>query len=217
MKKGDILTEPVILASASPRRISLFKLLHIPFEVIPVTVKELESKELTAREIAITNAIIKAMIASDQAPSNTVIGADTVVEIDGQSLGKPADLEHAQQLLKLLSGKIHSVITGVCLWCKHKAKIHVFFETTFVKFKPLPDYVIKTYLELVNVLDKAGAYAIQEHPELIIDEINGSWSNVVGLPIERVAIELEKWFEIAPGTLLERVSSAIKPEVFTYL
>ena len=124
-----------------------------------------------------------------------VLAADTLVYLDQEAklFGKPADLEHAFTMLKQLAGRTHAVITGVCLLRLREHRQRVFAEWTDVKFHPLTARQIKEYLALVNPLDKAGAYAIQEHGERVVAEISGSYSNVVGLPVEKVREELSAW------------------------
>ena len=118
----------------------------------------------------------------------TILGADTVVTLDGRLFGKPRDLPHAEEMLLALQGKTHEVITGVTVITPSHTSS--FFESTRVTFHPLGTAQIRDYLARVHVLDKAGAYAIQEHGDLIIESISGSFSNVVGLPQERLRTAL---------------------------
>ena len=191
----------LVLVSASPRRRQLLRLLGIPFVVQPVSVQEVDATELTGREQALLNATLKAVVGSERFPDQTVLGADTVVCIDGHALGKPRNLDHAREMLRRLSGREHQVITGVCLAWRKRGRFWAFVESTRVWFRPLRDEEIELYIQRVHVLDKAGAYAIQEHGEIIIERIEGSWSNVVGLPLERLARELEEWFGFPKGFL----------------
>lgn len=112
--------------------------------------------------------------------------ADTVIEYEQQIIGKPRSLQEANFILSQLSGKTHNVVSGVCLKCKNMHILTVFADTTKVQFKTLSKTIITQYLKQVTVLDKAGAYAIQEHGEMLVDHIDGSINNVIGLPIERV-------------------------------
>jgi septum formation protein len=109
-----------------------------------------------------------------------------MVICDGRALGKPGDLEESFRMLKMLSGKSHEVITGVALVCKGKNFSEVWREVSRVKFKLLSDADIREYTSLVNTLDKAGAYAVQEHGELIIDRFDGELENIIGLPLIRL-------------------------------
>jgi len=186
---------PLILASASPRRGELLRQVVADFEVVPGDAPEIHDDQLTAWEMAQVNAYRKARAVAKKFPDSTVLGADTLVYLDREArlFGKPASLVDAANMLAELQGKTHAVITGVCLLHLRSHRQCVFAEWTDVRFHPLTAVQIKEYLELMNPLDKAGAYAIQEHGELIVAEISGSYSNVVGLPVERVREELAAW------------------------
>jgi septum formation protein len=122
-----------------------------------------------------------------------VLGADTLVFLDNEILGKPRNLAGARRMLKKLQGRTHQVVTGVCLMHLRAHREHLFAVSTDVLFHPLSDQQIGRYLARINPLDKAGAYAIQESGEMIISEVSGSYSNVVGLPVERLKLELQQW------------------------
>ena len=184
---------PVILASASPRRQELLRLLDIEFSVVPTDVPELHDEQFTAREIAQLNAYRKARAAAKKHPDALVIGADTLVYRGTKLFGKPANLEEAHRMLKELAGRTHQVVTGVCLMHLRNHRQRTFSDITDVQFRPLTPAHIQRYLAQMNPLDKAGAYAIQNGGELIIEEISGSFSNVVGLPVERLRRELSVW------------------------
>lgn len=126
-------------------------------------------------------------------PDALVLAADTLVCLERELLGKPAHLEDAYEMLQKLQGRTHHVVTAICLLHlrEHRQKICV--EDTEVTFRPLDAVAIRRYLTWVNPLDKAGGYAIQEQGEQIVQEIKGSYSNVVGLPTERLKRELESW------------------------
>ena len=126
-------------------------------------------------------------------PDALVLGADTLVCLDTALFGKPATLEEAYQMLERLQGRTHQVVTGICLLHLRKHRQAVFAESTAVTFHPLDDAQNRRYLNRVNPLDKAGAYAIQEEGDLIVEKIVGSYTNVVGLPVERLSAELEAW------------------------
>jgi septum formation protein len=121
------------------------------------------------------------------------VGADTLVYLRTQVFGKPSNLEDGYRMLKQLQGHTHQVVTGVCLLQLRGHHQKVFAESTDVKFRPLTIKQIRDYLALINPLDKAGAYAIQEHGEQIVEGVNGSLSNVIGLPLERLKQELAVW------------------------
>jgi septum formation protein len=184
---------PVILASASPRRSELLRGLGLEFQVIPSDAKEVFNEQLTAQEISQINAYRKARAVAKKFPDTLVLGADTMVYLDAKLFGKPADREDAYRMLKQLQGRTHQVVTGVCLTQLRNHRQKIFAESTDVTFRPLDTEEIKNYLAQINPLDKAGAYAIQEHGAQIVQEISGSFSNVVGLPVERLKAELLAW------------------------
>ena len=180
----------LILASLSPRRRKLLSRLHYPFEVASLPTKEFADGELPAAELPLRNAEAKALAVAERFPDAAVIGADTVIEFDGRIIGKPRDLDDAFRTLSLLSGRTHRVVTGVALLRKSDKLRVVWSESTYVTFKTLAVETIREYLRRVDVLDKAGSYALQEHGELIVDRVEGDPDNVVGLPLGRLAAEL---------------------------
>lgn len=184
---------PVILASSSPRRAELLGALGIEFQVMPSDAAEAHSEELTAREISQINAYRKARAVAKKHPDALVVGADTLVYLGTTLFGKPANAEDAYRMLKQLQGRTHQVVTGVCLTQLRTHRQRIFSESTDVTFRPLETEEIRNYLALINPLDKAGAYAIQEHGAQIVGDISGSFSNVVGLPVERLKVELMTW------------------------
>lgn len=186
---------PLILASASPRRQELLQQITGDFEVVPSDAPEVHDDQLTALEMAQVNAYRKARAVAKKFPDRLVLGADTLVYLDRDTklFGKPADRAAAARMLSELQGRTHAVITGVCLLHLRNHRQRVFAEWTDVRFHPLTPKQIEDYLALMNPLDKAGAYAIQEHGERIVAEISGSYSNVVGLPMERLRAELCEW------------------------
>ncbi len=181
---------PIILASASPRREMLLKEAGLKFRVVPSSLSEPEHNHLTPEEQALYHAFRKASAISKIFPDCLVIGADTVVCIGAKLYGKPENIKEARVFLKELSGKTHQVITGVCLKCLKKNWNDLFSETTEVDFYDLDDEKIGLYLSKVNPMDKAGAYGIQESGELIVKQIRGSYTNVVGLPMEKLLEKL---------------------------
>jgi septum formation protein len=189
------IAKPIILASASPRRAELLRQIIADFKVVAGDVSEVHDEQLTAWEMVQVNAYRKARVVAKRFPDAVVLGADTLVYLDRDTklFGKPVSRADAECMLNELQGRIHAVITGVCLLHLRTHRQKVFAEWTDVRFHPLSVNQIKEYLTLVNPMDKAGAYAIQEHGERIISEISGSYSNVVGLPMERVREELRSW------------------------
>ena len=189
----------LILASASPRRADLLNRAGFRFEVLPASVEELPAVPGMAPDIALRNAERKADFMAASHPESTVIGADTVVELDGMILGKPADPEDALRILMLLSGKRHNVLTGVCIRNEARNIRVVFTDRTAVWFRPFDTDTARQYISLVNVMDKAGAYGIQEHGDMLVERTEGLFSNIVGLPIERVAETLRLIGEVPAG------------------
>lgn len=184
---------PLILASASSRRVELLRQVVLDFRVVVSDAPEIEHDELTARETALVNAYRKARPVAKKFPDALVLAADTLVHLNGAIFGKPASLEVAYEMLQQLQGKTHSVITAVCLLNLRTHRQRTFCESTSVTFKPLDAVAIRRYLANVNPLDKAGGYAIQEGSDQIVERISGSYTNVVGLPIEKLKLELEAW------------------------
>lgn len=174
----------LILASASPRRLELLGRLGCPFEVVPAEVTEHEAPDADPRHMVAHNAALKAEWVSARHTDATVLGADTTVFIDDVVLNKPADLPAARAMLRRLSGRTHTVFTGLALRRAAdglKLDAGVASEVTF---KTLGEDTIERYLSLVHTLDKAGGYAIQEHGDLIVAGFRGSMTNIVGLPLE---------------------------------
>lgn len=184
---------PLILASESPRRCELLRHMGIAFQSISSHLPEVYHDHLSPHELCQLNAYRKARSVAKQHPDHYVLGADTLVCLDHQLLGKPSSPGDAARMLALLQNRSHQVITGVCLIHLRSHRQQTFAESTHVTFHALDSTQIQHYLQHINPLDKAGAYAIQEHGELIIQQINGSFSNVVGLPIERILPLLEFW------------------------
>jgi len=179
----------IILASKSPRRQDLLRLMDMEFEVVLKDVDESYPEGLTPQEIAVYIARKKAEAFNATITNEVVLTADTIVSIDGLILGKPETPEHAVEMLKTLSGKVHQVITGVCLL--YKGLYNNFFDVSEVFFRKLSNQEIESYVAEYNPLDKAGSYGIQERIGLIgIERINGSYTNVVGLPTEKLYAQL---------------------------
>lgn len=175
-----------ILASASPRRRELLGRMGIPFRVEVADVVEWESGDSDPACLVLHNAELKADAVSRRFPDAFVLGADTTVCIDGLVLNKPVDMDDAARMLNVLQGRKHQVFTAVALRSQIEGVSHAFVERSDVFFKPLDADAIQLYFQRVDPLDKAGAYGIQEGGELIIDRHAGSWTNIMGLPIERL-------------------------------
>ena len=184
---------PLILASASPRRAELLRQLKLDFRIIPGAATEILDGQLSPLELCQLNAHRKARAVAKKNPDSLVLGADTLVFLDGKIMGKPADIADAQRMLTQLQGRTHQVVTGVSLIHLRAHRERMFAIGTDVTFRPLDAEQVRDYLAEINPLDKAGAYAIQEHGDMIIAEISGSYSNVIGLPVERVGDELTAW------------------------
>lgn len=184
---------PLILASASPRRAELLRQLRADFEVVPSGAEEIFDDHLSPLELCQLNAHRKARAIAKKIPDALVLGADTLVFLDGEIMGKPRDLIDARRMLARLQGRTHQVVTGVSLIHLRGHRERLFAASTNVTFHPLTAGKIDDYVARVNPLDKAGAYAIQEHGDMIVSEIFGSFSNVVGLPVEQLKMELEAW------------------------
>jgi septum formation protein len=187
---------PVILASASPRRLELLRQIGIAFEVVPSDATEIHQTQLTASELAQVNAYRKARVVAKKHPDTLVLGADTLVSLQEHLFGKPPSLEAAYSMLEKLQGRTHQVVTGICLLHLRSHRQKVFAVNTDVTFRSLDAVAIRRYLGRINPLDKAGAYAIQQDGDLIVAEISGSYTNVVGLPVERLVAELQAWPKI---------------------
>ncbi|HEX4630783.1 MAG TPA: Maf family protein [Chthoniobacterales bacterium] len=186
-----------VLASGSPRRRQLLSEAGYEFEVLSAPVEELSHEWLSARELTIWNAARKAAAASVMVSDGVVLAADTLVAIDGKVLGKPCDFEDAVEILRWLSGRVHEVWTAVRIVDLARRKSRSFHEMSRVHFRPLDDRAIRNYLAKIDPLDKAGAYAAQGDGQDIIEKIEGSYTNVVGLPMEKTTRALRA-FAINP-------------------
>ena len=184
---------PLILASASPRRSDVLRRMGVPFQVFVGGASEAMHEHLTPRELSQLNAYRKARVVAKRFPDSLVLGADTVVCLGDRLFGKPATLAEAEAMLDALQGRKHEVITGVCLIHLRQHKQRLFAESSSVTFRSLDRAVIRRYLRRIDPLDKAGAYGIQEGGDLIIESYEGSYTNVVGLPAERLTEALRDW------------------------
>lgn len=174
----------LVLASASPRRRELLTEAGYEFEIVSPAIDEVSHSWLTVRELTGWNAARKARLVAKVLPDAVVLAADTLVTIDGDVLGKPADMKDAIRTLQRLSGRAHEVWTAVCICHAARERSESFYEISHVHFRALKGRAIEGYLAKIDPLDKAGAYAAQGHGKEIIEKIEGSYTNVVGLPME---------------------------------
>ena len=177
----------IYLASKSPRRKSIFELLGCQFEITkPNGVKEDKFTQKPLEETVISNASKKALSCAEAVSEGIIIGADTEVFLEGRIFGKPDDEEEAFEMLSLLKGKTHTVMTGVAVIDKgYTDETLLFYDVSNVTFHPFKDKEILAYIQNNNCLDKAGAYAVQNAGSTIISDISGSIWNVIGFPLEK--------------------------------
>lgn len=181
--------KPIILASASPRRMELLKQIGLDFQIIPSEAPEVIIPGHSPEEAVMELAAVKARntASASAATDGFVIGADTVVVFNGEILGKPVDSAAAARMLSILSGREHSVFTGVAVLQLPEGKIAVDFAETRVVFRRLSRSDIENYIATGEPFDKAGAYGIQGRGALLVEKINGCYFNVVGLPLGKLA------------------------------
>jgi septum formation protein len=175
----------IVLASASPRRKQLLEEAGYLVECIVSGAEEIEDHSFAPADLALENAARKARLVAKDFSAHVVIAADTVVWKSGRFFGKPSDLDDAFRMLKELVGRTHQVVTGVVIHFPGRETAH-FSESSLVTFHALDDGEIRAYLESIHPLDKAGAYAAQGDNGRIIKKIEGSVTNVIGLPVERI-------------------------------
>ena len=178
--------EQIILASGSPRRRELLGGVGVRFEVVTADVSEHDAKSaphLAPVDLARENARRKAQAVAASRPGRWILGADTVVALEKRVMGKPASMDQAREFLAALSGQTHEVITA-CALLAPEGEAEIFHEVSRVTLQVLSHVMIGRYLGEVNVLDKAGAYAVQERGEWIVERLEGSRANVIGLPVE---------------------------------
>ena len=176
--------DSLILASGSPRRRELLGSIGIRFEVFTADIEEDNSSSGDPEKLVSLNARAKAEWVANRNPGRYILGADTTVFLDGQILNKPRDLAEARSMLARLSGRTHSVFTGLVLLHRNQGLEEVEVVFSGVRFRELDLAAIEAYLAVVNPLDKAGAYAIQESGEMIVAGYTGSLSNIIGLPLD---------------------------------
>lgn len=184
---------PLVLASSSPRRKELLKTLGIKFEVIPSHVDEVRFHAESPEDFALRASTEKALaVARDLTVDSVVIGADTIVVVDGEILGKPRDKEEAKSMLSKISGREHKVITGFSIVKAKTEVLHVEYLESRVKIKALAAWEIEGYIKTAEPMDKAGAYGAQGIGAFMVEEIQGSFTNVVGLPLAQLVDALTK-------------------------
>ena len=189
-----MIMERIVLASGSPRRREIMEKYNIDLIVEKSNVDENINRGETPEQVSMTLSLIKALDVSNRFPKDIVIGADTIVVVDGKILGKPKGKEDAYDMLNMLSGRIHEVITGVAL-IKADMNIKIIdYEKTRVKFRKLTDDMIYRYIGTNEPFDKAGAYAIQGVGQILVENIDGCFFNVVGLPLTKIDKLLSKYF-----------------------
>lgn len=174
-----------ILASRSPRRRELLAAAGFRFKSLSADVGERIDLDLTLRELTSFNALRKGACVARLHPKSVVLAADTLVSLDGEVIGKPRDLEQATQILQRLSGRTHEVCSAIFISHHAASRSICFHEISRVRFRQLNRKEIDNYFAKVNPLDKAGAYGAQGHGAEIIAQIDGSFTNVVGLPMEK--------------------------------
>ena len=178
---------PLLLASESPRRKHLLAQLTDDLQIEAAQVEELTAAaDMSPVQVAMYNAALKADAAAVKHKQCWVLGADTIVVMDGRVYGKPADLAEAREFLQKFSGRTHEVVTAVALRRAEDNASYDFTAVSHVRFRQLSDEVINEYLSLVPVLDKAGAYGIQEYGDMLVESLDGELENVIGLPVEKL-------------------------------
>lgn len=176
----------IILASASPRRAELLQQIGVVFELAPSQIEERPHPDEAPADYITRIARAKVIAVARERSAGLIIGADTVVVLDGQLMGKPENETDAQKMLRQLSGKWHAVLTGVALYDVQTRHEVADYEKTLVKFAQMTDAEIEWYVRTGEPMDKAGAYGIQGLGGLFVDEVAGNYYNVVGLPIPLV-------------------------------
>lgn len=176
--------QPLILASGSPRRRHWLEAMRIPFELQAPRVDETPLLDEDPMDLVLRLAELKAEVVAHRNPGRWVLAADTTVAVDHHTLNKPKDVEDAVRMLTLIQGRAHQVHTGFCL--QKNDRVHSFVDTAQVVFRPLTEAQIRWYVGTREPMDKAGAYAIQGIGALFIQSVDGSFSTVMGLPVERM-------------------------------
>ncbi|MBU5335255.1 Maf family protein [Intestinibacter bartlettii] len=186
----------IILASASPRRKEILQNTKLKFEIEKSDIEEIILENESPEDMVVRLAYEKAFDVAKKNKDKLVIGADTIVALDNEVLGKPKDKQEAYQMIKKLSNKTHKVITGISLINLKENKVIKDYVVSCVTFKDLSDDSIKDYINTNESLDKAGAYGIQGYGALLVKTIQGDYFNIVGLPISRLSDLLKDHFDI---------------------
>jgi len=177
---------PLVLASTSPRRADLLRAAGFSFRVVAPEATESIHRHYSPRELVLLNAMRKCRCVARRFPGSLVVGADTVVAIDGMPIGKPPDLAAAHRMLSMLAGREHEVVSGVVLMHLQQSRRVSFIEISRVRMRPMAPEAIERYHARIAPLDKAGAYAAQDEKDEAVAQIEGSRTNVIGLPMERL-------------------------------
>jgi septum formation protein len=187
-----VVLERILLASASPRRLELLQSLGFTVRVEPSAYDEPDDPAATPRELAIRHAAAKAYEVRRRFPDEVVVAADTVVDVDGQALGKPRDAAAAHQMLRTLSGREHQVHTAYAIALPGRTELYEDVATTRVRFYPLDDDEITAYVASGEPMDKAGAYGIQGRAASLVATIDGDFYTVMGFPLARFVRALRR-------------------------
>lgn len=196
----------IVLASASPRRREILENTNIKFDIISSSIDELVLEGESPCHMVMRLAFEKGIDIASKRKSDLVISADTIVVLDNKVLGKPKDEDEARNMITSLSGKTHQVITGISLINLENNKKIIDYVISNVKFKNLSENDINDYIKTKESLDKAGAYGIQGYGALLVEEIQGDYFNIVGLPVSKLSDLLKIHFNInlfAEGDLSE--------------
>lgn len=186
------LSRPLILASNSPRRKEIMHNAGFEFSIKVIPTDEFFSDDMPVEDVPVFLAKNKAACFRETISSEIILCADTVVIVDNEIINKPVDINDARRMLRLLSNRVHRVITGVCIMTLEETI--TLADTTYVTFKPLSDWEIEYYIQKCHPFDKAGSYGVQDFIGMIgISKIEGSFYTVMGLPVHRVYEELEKY------------------------
>lgn len=188
--------EPLVLASTSPRRIELLRKAGYRFEAVappleePPPPRRVVAPDHWSESVAYFKA---ASVAAEHAAAATILAADTIAIVNGEIIGKPADRDHAREILRRLSGTVHRVVTGLALLRPADGRRVLDRDSTSVHVRTLSDQEIDEYLDTHEWMGKAGAYGIQDQGDRFVVRIDGSFSNVVGLPLERLDALFRRW------------------------
>lgn len=190
---------PLILASASPRRAELLREAGYRFEVVDPPIEEPgdEHRHVAAGMHAESLAYFKARSVAGDHSDKTILAADTIAVLDGRIIGKPVDIADARRILKLLSGTTHDVITGVALLSPNGARRLLQHDVSRIRVRQLADDALEAYLATGQWQGKAGAYGIQDHGDAFVEKIDGSFTNVVGLPMEMLSRMFRQYLRAA--------------------